>query len=171
MAVYTTIHSSNHAGAIDTSRAEHALFPTTSRLSRKHHPLSDNHSCISDKTLAFNRNASCVTIKARFPFSPFSPLSPYHGEVIGNQESRIPIISPIRLRVFTGNWKLVLSFTRNSELGTSLATGNRFIFYSELRTFFRLSLSTVSQLSQKRHRTFRTLKTIATIHAQRCDIQ
>jgi hypothetical protein len=100
MAVYTTIHSSNHAGIIDTSRAEHGLFPTTSWVSRKHHPLSDIHPSISDKALAFNRNASCEKVKERFPFSP---LSPYHGEIIGNQESRIPIISPIRLRVFIGN--------------------------------------------------------------------
>jgi hypothetical protein len=97
MAVYTTFQSSNHARIIDTSRAEHALFPTTNCVSGKHHPLSDNHACISDKALAFNRNASCVMIKERFPFSP------YHGEIIGNQESRIPIISPIRLRVFIGN--------------------------------------------------------------------
>jgi hypothetical protein len=65
MAVYTTNYSSNHAGIIDTYRAEHGFFPTTNRLSRKHHPLSDNRRLLSDMLLH-----SLGTIKERFPFSP-----------------------------------------------------------------------------------------------------
>jgi hypothetical protein len=38
MAVYATIHSSNHAGQSTPGRTKHGFFPTTSRISRKHSP-------------------------------------------------------------------------------------------------------------------------------------
>jgi hypothetical protein len=91
MAVYTTFHSSNHAGIIDTSSAEHGLFPTTSRISRKHHPLSNNHACISDHVLPFTWNDNS-------PIPIFTVITVSRG----SHENRMPSITD-PFSCFTGN--------------------------------------------------------------------
>jgi hypothetical protein len=125
-------------------------FPRSSRISRKHPPLSDNHTRISDTVLAFNHHVTCVTTKERFPFSPFlpfSPLSTYHGESIGNQESRIPILSPIG-SVFL----LETCFIFYSALVTHyyFSCGGNLLHFSAVRLPFLPSMSktTTRQLSR-----------------------
>jgi hypothetical protein len=69
MALYATIHSSNHAGQSPSTRAKHRPFPTTNHVSSKHSPLSDNEARLSDTSLSFTHRALLVTHHFLSPFT------------------------------------------------------------------------------------------------------
>jgi hypothetical protein len=75
LSVYTTIHSSNHAGESTPSRAKQGFFPTTSRVSRKHPLLSDNRASLSETIWVFPL-LLCISASLRYAFLfSFAPLS------------------------------------------------------------------------------------------------
>jgi hypothetical protein len=88
MSVYATIHSSNHAGLSTPSRAKHRLFPTTSRLSRKHSPLSDNHASFLRHAFGFHSALStCFLWNPRiFLIPPPAPLWKTRGGFRGRAQ-------------------------------------------------------------------------------------